>query len=154
LTFSHPKVVINNILGSFDEIIPEAQSYINKNYGNSPSHSQIAKDSFTHPLNRLSAELAKKAVKDVGIKFKAGWGGTQLADYVANTYFVHPDSEKARWSDEIVNRWIDIPSNKKVIENLKYPTIYEHAEHEVQQISKESLKKFQEVMDYFKKSAK
>jgi hypothetical protein len=119
---------------------------------NSPSHSQIAKDSFTHPLNKLSATLAKVAVKDVGTKFKAGWSGTQLADYVANTYFVHPDSEKARWSDEIVNNWKKV--NPGIIEKLKYPTIYEHAEHEVQQISKESLKKFQEVMDYFKKGTK
>jgi hypothetical protein len=121
---------------------------------NSPSHSQIAKDSFTHPLNKLSATLAKVAVKDVGTKFKAGWSGTQLADYVANTYFVHPDSEKTRWSDEIVLEWIRNKANKATLENLKYPTIYEHTEHEVQQISKESLKKFQEVMDYFKKGTK
>lgn len=149
-----PKVVVNVILGSLDEAIPEAQSHLNKNYGNCPSHSQIAKDSFTHPLNKLSATLAKEAVKDVGIKFKAGWTGTQLADYVANKYFVHPNSEKARWSDEFIKIWMKNPNNKKTIENLQYPTIYEHAEHEVQQISKESLKKLQEVMDYFKKATK
>ncbi|MBL4745203.1 MAG: hypothetical protein JKY08_02425, partial [Flavobacteriaceae bacterium] len=84
LTFI-PKLVLNIILGSFDEVVPEAQSHLSPNYGNSPSHSQIAKDSYTHPLNKLTAELAKVAVKDVGGKFKAGCQGTKLANYVANT---------------------------------------------------------------------
>lgn len=149
-----PKVIVNIILGSFDELIPEAQSHLNKNYGNCPSHSQIAKDSFTHPLNQLSATLAKAAVKDVGTKFKAGWSGHKLSEYVADTYFVHPDSEKGKWSDKIINKWIDLPSSKQVIENLQYATIYEHAEHQFEKISEESFKKIQEVMDYFKKTSK
>jgi hypothetical protein len=57
--------VVNIVLGSFDNIIPEAQSHLDKNYGDCPSHSQLAKDSYEHPLNKISAELAKIAVKDV-----------------------------------------------------------------------------------------
>ena len=123
-------------------------------YGNCPSHSQIAKDSFTHPLNKLSATLAKEAVKDVGTKFKAGWSGHKLSEYVAETYFVHPDSEKTNWSDEFIKIWIKNPKNKITIDNLQYATIYEHAEHEFEKISEESFKKIQEVMDYFKKASK
>ncbi|KAF2509961.1 hypothetical protein EYY60_10590 [Flavobacterium zhairuonense] len=149
-----PKVVFNIVLSSFETTVPEAQSHLNKNYGNCPSHSQIAKDSYSHPLNKLSATLAKKAVKDVGAKFKEGWDGKKLADYTADKYFVHPNSKNADWSDEIVKNWRDQPSNKKIIDNLKYDTIYEHAHHEAQQISQETLKKIKEVMDYFKKNSK
>lgn len=147
-----PKVAINIVLSSFEKVVPEAQSAINTNYGNCPSHSQIAKDSYSHPLNKLSATLAKEAVKDVGEKFKAGWEGTKLANYTANKYFVHPDSEKASWSDVIVVNWKK--NNPSIIEKLKYPTIYEHAHHEMEEISKESVKKIKKVMDYFKKNKK
>ncbi|NRS90786.1 hypothetical protein HNQ02_003733 [Flavobacterium sp. 7E] len=149
-----PKVAINIVLSSFETVVPEAQSALNKRYGNCPSHSQIAKDSFSHPLNKLSATLAKEAVKDVGTKFKAGWNGVKLANYTANKYFVHPDSESAKWSDKIINKWVDQPSNKKLISDLQYPTIYEHAHHEAKEISKESLKKIKAVMEHFKMNTK
>lgn len=144
-----PKVAINIILSSFEKTVPEAQSHLNKNYGNCPSHSQIAKDSFSHPLNKLSATLAKEAVKDVGQKFKEGWDGNKLANYTADKYFVHPNSENAKWSDKITGSWQK--NNPSIIKNLQYPTIYEHAHHEAQEISKESIKKIKKVMDYFKK---
>jgi hypothetical protein len=149
-----PKVAINIVLSSFETVVPEAQSALNKSYGNCPSHSQIAKDSFSHPLNKLSATLAKEAVKDVGTKFKAGWDGAKLANYTANKYFVHPDSENAKWSDKIINKWADQPSNKKLIADLQFPTIYEHAHHKGEKISKESLKAIKVVMDYFKMNTK
>jgi hypothetical protein len=147
-----PKLIFNTLLGSFDEIIPEAQSHVNPNYGNCPSHSQIAKDSFTHPLNKLTAELAKVAVRDVGSKFKAGWDGHTLGNYVADTYFVHPKSEKARWSDKKISEWRK--NNPALIDKLKYGTVYEHVHEEAKEISKEALKKYQEVMDFFKKLTK
>lgn len=149
-----PKVAFNIVLSSFETTVPEAQSHLNKNYGNCPSHSQIGKDSYSHPLNKLSATLAKKAVKDIGTKFRDGWDGKKLADYTANKYFVHPNSKNAEWSDKIVKDWKNISSNKKIIDDLKYANIYEHAHHEAQQISNESLKKIKEVMDYFKKNSK
>lgn len=65
---------------------------------------------------------------------------------------MHPDSKNANWSNEIINNWKK--SNPAVIENLQYATIYEHAEHEFEKVSEESFKKFQEVMDYFKKASK
>ena len=46
-----PKLAFNLLLGSLDEIIPEGQSHLIKNYGVCPSHSQIAKDSYTAPSN-------------------------------------------------------------------------------------------------------
>lgn len=149
-----PKVAINIVLSSFEKVVPEAQSALNKKYGNCPSHSQIAKDSFGHPLNKLSATLAKQAVKDVGEKFRAGWDGAKLADYTADKYFVHPDSENARWSDKIIKDWKNISNNKKTIVDLQYPTIYEHAHHEAEEISKESVKKIKKVMNYFKENTK
>lgn len=146
-----PKVAFNIVLSSFEITVPEAQSHLKKNYGNCPSHSQIGKDSYGHPLNKLSATLAKVAVKDVGTKFKEGWDGTKLANYTADKYFVHPNSKNAEWSDKIIRDWKNISSNKVIIDKLRHPNIYEHAHHEAQQLSKESLKKIKEVMDYFKK---
>lgn len=148
-----PKLVINIVLGSFDNIIPEAQSHLDKNYGDCPSHSQLAKDSYEHPLNRISAGLAKVAVKDVGMRYKSGMDGQTLADYVANTYFVHPSSPKARWSDVIINNWVKAQS-KDFIDKLKYGTVYEHTEHEVQAISDKSVKKIKEIMEFFAKKSK
>jgi len=149
-----PKVAFNILLSSFETTVPEAQSHLHKNYGNCPSHSQIGKDSYSHPLNKLSATLAKAAVKDIGEKFNAGWDGIKLANYTADKYFVHPDFGSTKWSDKIISKWIGEPINKKIIKNLEFPTIYEHAHHEAQQISKESLKKIKEIMDYFKKATK
>jgi hypothetical protein len=97
-----PKSAFNLVLGSFDEV----QSVSDDNYGYCPSHSQVAKDSYSHPLNKISATLAKHAVEDVGRKYKNGMDGNTLAEYVANTYFVHPSSPKARWSDFLLNNWI------------------------------------------------
>ncbi|OWP82838.1 hypothetical protein BWK59_13740 [Flavobacterium davisii] len=102
-----PKLVFNIILNSFDEVIPEAQSHTNTKYGNCPSHSKLAKDSLTHPLNKLSAELAKIAVEDVGRKFKQGMNGTQLANYVAEKYFVHPSSPKSNWTVDLIREWLN-----------------------------------------------
>jgi hypothetical protein len=146
-----PKLILHIILSSFDEAIPEAQSHLKKNYGNCPSHSQLAKDSFTHPLNKLSAEMAKHAVNDVGKKFKAGWKAEELATYVANTYFVHPSSDKAKWSEKFIINWKKDPVNKGALIRLKSDTIYKDVHDKAQGMSKESLKKIKEIMEYFNK---
>lgn len=149
-----PKVVFNILLGSFDEVIPELQSHLNPNYGNCPSHSQIAKDSFTHPLNKLSAELAKEAVFTVGKKFKEGMNGHELSEFVALTYFVHPSSKNAEWSRKKIEKWKNNPANSKALESLKYATIYEHAHHEAKTISDAGVKKIKEIMKFFKEQTK
>lgn len=146
-----PKVIINIVLGSFDEIIPEAQSYLNKNYGNCPSHSQLAKDSYSHPLNKLSAEMAKVAVKDIGVKFKNGWTGDKLANYLADTYFVHPTKINPVL-DKMINDWKNNKNNKSSLDKLKYATIYEHTHYELQEVKKENIERIKEVMDYFKRN--
>ncbi|ASK29656.1 hypothetical protein CEY12_05855 [Chryseobacterium sp. T16E-39] len=147
-----PKLVFNLVLGSFDEVIPEAQSHMNTNYGVNPSHSQIAKDSYSHPLNKISAELAKIAVKEVTTRFKNGMDGAALADYTTKTYFVHPSSPNARWSDSYLTDWV--ARNPAIVKNLKYGTIYEHAEHELLEMNSESVKKIKEIMGYFEKLTK
>lgn len=165
-----PKIIVNIILGSFDNLIPEAQSHLNTNYGNCPSHSQLAKDSYEHPLNKLSAEMAKIAVKDVGIKFNNGYTGKKLSEYVANTYFVHPKNSII--FDTIIKDWANSSSNKSALQRLKVATVFEHVHNEVktfgkkvehaykhidkytQNISEKSLKKIQEIMDYFKTESK
>jgi hypothetical protein len=160
-----PKLIVNIILGSFDNIIPEAQSHLNTNYGNSPSHSQLAKDSYEHPLNKLSAEMAKIAVKDVGTKFFNGIDGQVLADYVANTYFVHP--EKSTKFDTMIRVWKDTKANKGVLEKLKSATIFEHVHEQAkkvgtfgkktphshkytQDIDEKTVNAIEEIMNYFK----
>lgn len=147
-----PKVIVNVILGSFDNIVPELQSNIKTNYGNSPSHSQLAKDSYDHPLNKLSAEMAKIAVKDVGTKFNKGIDGQKLANYVANTYFVHP--EHSTIFDTIVKDWKNSKANKSALKKLAFGSTYDHVDHETQQINKESIKKIKMIMDYFKNESK
>ncbi|WP_375605704.1 HET-C-related protein [Flavobacterium davisii] len=147
-----PKLVFNIILNSFDEVIPEAQSHINTKYGNCPSHSQLAKDSLTHPLNKLSAELAKIAVEDVGRKFKQGMDGSQLANYVAENYFVHPSSPKTMWTNKKINDWLK-GTSQSILEKLKYATIYEHSHHEAEILNDKTVKKIKEIMNYFKENS-
>ncbi|WP_261512542.1 Het-C domain-containing protein [Chryseobacterium paludis] len=147
-----PKLVFNLVLGSFDEVIPEAQSHLNTNYGVNPSHSQIAKDSYSHPLNKISAELAKMAIKEVTTRFKNGMDGSALADYTTKTYFVHPSSPNARWCDKYLNDWV--ARNPAITKDLKYGTIYDHAEHELQEMNTEAVKKIKEIMGYFEKMTK
>lgn len=148
-----PKLVFNIIFGSFDMLIPEGQSHLDKNYGNNPSHSQLAKDSYKHPLNRISAELAKIAVKDVGTRYKNGASAHELSEYVANTYFVHPSSPNARWSDKYLIPWLNSQSSK-FLETLKYNTIYDHAHHELQDINSKMAQKIKEIIEYFEKQTK
>lgn len=148
-----PKLVFNIIFGSFDVLVPEGQSHVIKNYGNNPSHSQLAKDSYKHPLNKISAELAKIAVKDVGTRYKNGASATELSEYVANTYFVHPSSPNARWSDKYLIPWVNNQS-PKFLEALKYNTIYDHAHHELQEINSKMAQKIKEIIEYFEKQTK
>lgn len=145
------KLAFNLLLGSLDKVVPEIQSHINKDYGVCPSHSQIAKDSYKHPLNRISATLAKHAVEDVGRKYQTGkYGAKELADYVANTYFVHPSSPKARWSDLILNNWKK-SKTPEFLKTLEYGNIYEHTHKEVEAISDKSIKKLKKIIEFLDK---
>jgi len=149
-----PKLAFNLLLGSLDEVVPEIQSLTIDNYGYCPSHSQIAKDSYTHPLNKISATLAKHAVEDVGRKYKSGMDANSLAEYVAQTYFVHPSSPNARWSDEkYLIKWVDSQS-KEFLSKLKNHTIYEHTHQEAKDIGDKSIKKMKEIIDFFDRQTK
>lgn len=83
-----------------------------------PSHSQLAKDHAEHPLHLLAAELARKAVLEVGQAVLGVSHGKQEAEHpavVAARFFTHPmDSE---WQDEIVQQWA-----RKHPENVKRAT--------------------------------
>lgn len=107
-------------------------------YGDDPTHTQIAKDDPHHPLHKLAAELAIMAVKDVGTRFKNGTNGEILADYVGDTYFVHPAMVQNQWItkvDDILKDWII--KNPSTIKDLKFPTVYhEHAPEVIRDIKK------------------
>nr|WP_185124575.1 hypothetical protein [Ornithobacterium rhinotracheale] len=150
-----PKLAFNLLLGSLDKVVPEVQSHINKNYGVCPSHSQIAKDSYKHPLNRISATLAKHAVEDVGRKYQTGkYGAKELADYIANTYFVHPSSPKANWVyEKYLDKWIN-NQNPEFLKTLEYGNIYEHTHKEVEAISDKSIKKLKKIIEFLDKETK
>ena len=79
--------------------------------------------------------------------------GNTLAEYVANTYFVHPSSPKARWSDFLLNNWIKA-QKPDFLNKLKNHTIYEHAHQESKDIGDKSIRKMKEIIDFFEKQTK
>jgi hypothetical protein len=147
-----PTLVFNIIFNSLDEVVHNAQTLTTTDYGNCPSHSQLAKDSYEHPLNRLSSELAKIAVKDVGTKYKNGMSGQALADYTANTYFVHPSNCKITEFESTIKDWTK--KNPSIVSKLKFNTTYDHAEHEVRNLNKKSVDQIKSIIEYFEKITK
>ncbi|OFA03683.1 heterokaryon incompatibility protein Het-C [Duganella sp. HH101] len=74
-----------------------------------PSHSQLAKDHDNHPFHTLAAQLAMKAVQDVGRAMAQRWwnepGVARSPSAVAAAYLVHP--EDTGWQDELVKKWAE-----------------------------------------------
>ncbi|SFC43588.1 HET-C-related protein [Kaistella jeonii] len=146
-------VIFNTLIESTDDDIKETQTEItNKNYGENPTHTQIAKDTIEHPLNGLASELAEMAVADIGQRIKDIWEGKTidpngdiLVNYILNTYSKHPRS--MTWKDSHILKWVD--DNGKILESLYFPTPVAHA-HDVAKrkvfIGKEKL---DELLKYF-----
>lgn len=107
--------------------------------GSNPSHTQIAKDLPTHPLNTFAATLAIHAVRDIGQRIQAIWEqqaaagapaeniaeiAAELADYAVATYFVHPC--KTNWMDALARTWM--ANHPKEIARSHHPDTLEKEE--------------------------
>lgn len=118
-----PKIALHMALTGVHHHEGDKQTETKGTNGTNPSHTQLAKDLGTHPLNNFAATLAIHAVRDVGQRIKKIWdqmpigGGApierdfypavaaeELADYVIQTYFIHPC--KTDWMDEITREWM------------------------------------------------
>ncbi|KQT15030.1 hypothetical protein ASG31_15620 [Chryseobacterium sp. Leaf404] len=145
----------NLFLSSVDEDTKEEQTHnSNKNYGNNPTHTQIAKDATNHPLNPIASQLAKIAVKDVAERVLKIWKtgndptGEALVKYVTNKYTIHPMYNNATWADVVVKGWASSNyKNTDIIKRIQSATIYDHAHKVTQRVI--SNEKIQEILKYF-----
>jgi hypothetical protein len=106
-----------------------------------PSHSQLAKDHAEHPLHMLAAELARKAVLEVGqavLSTKHGKEGAEHPAVVAARYFTHPmDSE---WQDAVVREWAkENPGN--VLRATRKSDL-QHGQKQLQESARKALHRF------------
>lgn len=118
---------VDVLLKGFAQDIKESQPL---NFGTDPTHTQIAKDSVSHPLNSLAGLMAVEAVKDIGEMMKKHWNSPtkvsidSIIERINAIYFVHPS--KTDWMDEMIQNWI--LAKVEVIEELKNSKSY-HDEH-------------------------
>lgn len=105
---------------SAEEIKETQTTQTNIHYGTNPTHTQIAKDPPNHPLNNLAADLASKAIGDIGTRINAIWktgkddsvGG--LAYYIINTYTKHPkdttfeEVEVKKWAEDNTKKFLNL----------------------------------------------
>ncbi|TCM67548.1 Rhs element Vgr protein [Acinetobacter calcoaceticus] len=90
------------------------------NYGENPTHTQLAKDDQHNDLHLLAATLAIKAVESVGQRWIACRASPTAANKLAvkeaaKKYFVHPS--KTTWMDADVREWAK--ANPTAIKNSK-----------------------------------
>lgn len=133
-----PKLVTTLILESTTSMIGTLQTYVDPNFGDDPSHTQLAKDPPDHHLNSLAGELAVKAVRDVGERMAACWKGASvenLIQHARTTYFQHP--MHIDWMDEQVQEWAK--HHKGEVERATSKTPIEHHEKELDVFVEEAL---------------
>jgi hypothetical protein len=77
-----------------------------------PTHSQLSKDHFEHPLHDLAGKLATEAVRKVTQALVDHWDGKPDADPIAtaSSFFCHPMD--CDWQDETVKRWANSNSDQ------------------------------------------
>ena len=90
------------------------------NYGDNPTHTQLAKDDDHNALHMLAAQLAIFAVEDIGQRWitcrKNPTAANKLAvKETAKKYFVHPGN--TNWMDVYVKQWAK--NNPKSIKSAK-----------------------------------
>lgn len=150
-------IIFNILIESVDDDIKEGQTHVtNKNYGENPTHTQIAKDTVNHPLNGLAATLAEIAVADVGRRIKDIWegktidpNGEKLIAHVLNTYSKHPRS--VTWMEPEVEKWTKkVSANKGFLDKLYFPTPVTHAHDTAQRKISIGKEKIDELLKYFK----
>jgi hypothetical protein len=99
----------------------------NKDASIDPSHSQLAKDHDDHPFHVLAADLAKEAVRQVGVLMRYRWDGVDGAKpaEMARSFLRHPNdilkepknlvnANNPNYEElaKIVKDWIEKPENK------------------------------------------
>jgi len=95
--------VVNNIL------LEKQNLQLGRTLGIDPSHTQLAKDEFDHPLHSLASDLACEAVFNVGkilllfLEDPKSYNGLELYNE-AIKYMQHP--AYCDWADSIATKWI------------------------------------------------
>lgn len=121
LTNAFEKMAMNLIKGTLRAMIISnmkefkgSQGQTNK-LGTNPTHTQIAKDSSTHPFHGLAAQLAQIAVQDIGRHVHDyvfdGKGDIEDIKKKAEEFFSHP--KDVDWMDLTVYIWLSNEMNKK-----------------------------------------
>lgn len=144
--------VFNYLLNTVALNVDEAQFYFDTDPNSTdPTHSQLAKDHGEHPLHGLAAQLAKEAVKKVGLAMRDAWAG-KPADPVkiARSYIVHPAD--TTWMEPIVKDWAK--NNPTKLKEALYPTWVEHARQEYQEFVKNQRAKNTALWQYYEKVRK
>ena len=133
-----PQFILGTLAGMVHPVIKEAQT-TSDDYGDDPSHTQLAKDSIDHPLNELAGLLAVEAVKDVGARMAEVWRGgatvEELIQLMKDRYFKHPT--QIDWMDQLVTNWKDAHPDR--VKTAEEKSLREHVEksvaHYMQQLS-------------------
>lgn len=133
-----PQIILGVLAGIVFPLIKEAQTLSN-DYGDDPSHTQLAKDDIDHPLNELAGLLALEAVKKTGAGMAEVWRKNRtiedLIEEVKDTYFKHPS--QIDWMDPHVSTWKDsYPGRvKRAEEKTQREHVEKSLEHYMQQLS-------------------
>ncbi len=140
--------------------IREAQNL--QHIGTNPTHTQIAKDTMSHPLHKLAGELARIAVADIGRQFvnaKDGLVSEKEVITIAQEYLSHP--QDVSWMDMHVRKWaiqnighINTATHKGKLEKLHHDT-HTHME-EAAKLSRKAIKninkQINELENFYKKT--
>lgn len=112
-------------------LVDDAQTLAAPDVGLNPTHSQLAKDHDVHHFHAIAAEVAKQAVRAVGMEMHRHLTNKdKSADpvAVAKSFIQHPLDHKHAAIDQILGTWAARnPDNMKRAESR---TVYEHLHHE------------------------
>ncbi|WP_204344622.1 HET-C-related protein [Psychroserpens algicola] len=139
-------ILFNIILSTVEDGIKEEQTRTNQNFGTDPTHTQIAKDAFDHPLNPLAGNLAVMAVYDIGRRMKTGMPIDSLVKYAKKTYFNHPS--RVTWMDSTIESWAK--QNVEAVKEAQSKTKVYHHEKQV----KRTLEQFEKELEELKNPPK
>ena len=126
------------VIGNMKEF--KASQNVKYKLGTNPTHTQIAKDSPTHPFHGLAAELAKIAVQDIGSHvhdYLFSDKALTIEDIKRKTeeYFSHP--KDIDWMDITVYKWLA----KEMAKKPGMITRFNHWVAKSWDVSKEDLEK-------------
>lgn len=126
-----PQFVLGVLASIVHPVIKEGQTRAGE-YGDDPSHTQVAKDDTDHHLNELAGLLAVEAVGKAGAGMAAVWRKDRavedLIEEIKDTYFKHPSH--IDWMDPLVAKWKD--ANPDKVELARHKTPLHHVEEEIE----------------------